>query len=195
MSRMAARHRHPLLKKDIQKMAAQITLYEISEQVRDLLNRIADTVDQETGEITDPAAYSLAVDQLSALELDFSRKVEAVACFIQEQKALASAMKETKKRIEARQKSVERRIEWLAGYLQTQMEKTGTKSVESPQVRVSLAKAPQKVEIYDKDQIPENWRVHPDWVPDKAGIKASIKAGIEVPGARLSESGVSVRIK
>lgn len=176
-------------------MAAQITLYEISEQVRDLLNRIADTVDQETGEITDPAAYSLAVDQLGALELDFSRKVEAVACFIQEQKALASAMKETKKRIEARQKSVERRIEWLAGYLQTQMEKTGTKSVESPQVRVSLAKAPQKVEIYDKDQIPENWRVHPDWVPDKAGIKASIKAGIEVPGARLSESGVSVRIK
>ena len=69
------------------------------------------------------------------------------------------------------------------------METTGTKKIEAPDILIKTGKNPPSVEIYDESLIPAQF-VTSKMVTSisKAYIKESIKAGNEVPGARLNES-------
>ena len=78
----------------------------------------------------------------------------------------------------------------LRDYLKRNMEAAGIERIECPLFRLTVKHNPPAVEVLDERQVPaEFWVTPPPKVPeariDKTAVKAAIKAGMEVPGARL----------
>lgn len=171
------------------------SLYAISEELTAVMAAFARSLDPETGEVTDPAAFDAASAQMDALSCSFADKAEAVAAYLDKVGGMAETLKRREEAITQRRKALENSAARLKAYLKAMMEKTGTKKVESPLFRITLAKSAPALEIYDEQQIPSEF-----WIPqpaklDKAGIKAAIKDGVNVPGAKLGQLGTSLRIK
>lgn len=173
----------------------EASLYEISEELTAVMAVFNRSFDPETGEVTDPAAFDAASAQMDTLSCSFADKAEAVAAFIDKVGGMAETLKRREESIATRRKALENTAQRLKTYLKAMMEKTGTKKVESPLFRITLAKAPAALEIYDESQIPSAY-----WIPqpaklDKQSIKAAIKDGATIPGAKLGAAGTSLRIK
>lgn len=140
-------------------------------------------VDAETGEIVD-------ADALDKLEMERGRKVENVALWIKDLDADAAALKAEKLAFADRQakaeKKAERLREYLGGYL------AGEK-FETARVAVSFRRS-ERVVVTDKSLLPEEYLAAREPEPDKAAIKAAIKAGAEVAGAKIEEcSNMQIR--
>lgn len=81
----------------------------------------------------------------------------------------------------------------LRDYLKREMEFAGIERIECPLFRLTIKKNPPAVEVLDERQVPAGFWVTPPPKPpeariDKKAISASLKAGIEVPGARLTQA-------
>lgn len=134
-------------------------------------------VDQETGEIIDTEA-------LDALQMEREAKVEGVALWIKEEAAMAEALKQEKKNIDARIASHENRRESLTKYL---LAATGGQKFETARVKVSFRKT-KAVTITDEKALPEQfWRTKTILEPDKVNIRKLLDAGQHVEGATLEE--------
>lgn len=73
----------------------------------------------------------------------------------------------------------------------------GIQKIDCPLFRISIAKNPPSVEIYDERQVPVQYMTDPPPPPpqiDKKLIVQAIKDGFEVPGARLTQ-GVRLAIR
>ena len=71
------------------------------------------------------------------------------------------------------------------------MEAMQIEKIECPLFKVAIQKNPAAVDIFDALSIPADYMTTPKPpapAPDKAKIKDAIKAGQEVPGARLTQS-------
>ena len=133
-------------------------------------------------------------DTLEAMEGEITEKVDGIASLIKEYRKRAEVMMEEVKALTDRAKTIEKRAEWLKGYLLAQMDKIGTAKVETVRnnVRVSLNYA---VEINDPEAFrtwadmnaPELLRRTEKIEPDKKGIKEAIAQGKEIPGAEITE--------
>lgn len=171
------------------------TLYEITDAMREKLDRIDTFLDPETGEVTDQAGLDDLIVSITDDQEDFRQKACDIAAYIQELKALASGMAEAAKSINARRAAIERKTERLADYLLFQMQKAGSKKIEGTQVRVSVAKKPDSVNIVNEADIPEAyWKPQPP-VLNKMAIKEALKKGEAVPGAAMNEAAFALRIK
>ena len=150
-----------------------MNLYEINAELQNILN----SVDPETGEITD--------EQLAALsEITLARdeKIDNIACYIKSLKAEAEALKAEKQALAERQSQKERHAErwrdWLA------MIMNGEK-FESPRSKISWRKS-TSVNVFDDREVPEEyWKIKRE--VSKSDISAALKAGTHVPGAVLEE--------
>lgn len=153
-----------------------MTLYEIDAA-------ILDCIDTETGEVVD-------ADKLTALQMERDEKVEAVALWIKDLTAEAAALKAEKQAFAERQAAAEKKAEslkrWLADALAGEKFKT-------TKVAVSFRKT-QSVEVPDIWALNENYLKYSEPTADKAAIKAAIKAGETVEGAKLVE-GISMTVK
>jgi restriction endonuclease S subunit len=86
----------------------------------------------------------------------------------------------------------------LRGYLLENMQRAGIERIDCPMFQISIKKNPPAVDIYDQLSLPGEYMVTPKpkppvAAPDKDAIKAAIKAGKEVTGARLVQ-GVRLAI-
>jgi hypothetical protein len=78
----------------------------------------------------------------------------------------------------------------LREYLLAEMQHMGIKRIECPLFTIALRANPGSVDIFDARQLPLTyWRTPPapDPVPDKSLIAAELKAGKDVPGARIEQ--------
>ena len=151
-------------------------LYEIQKE-------LLECVDLETGEIID-------IEKLEALEIEKDEKIENIALFIKNLKADKEAYKKEKQLFAEKEKAADEKIGSLTRYLEGFLE--GEK-FKSTRVTVSYRKS-ESVAIDDIEKISEDYLKFAEPTPDKTMIKAALKEGIEVPGARI-EKKQSIQIK
>ena len=159
-----------------------MTLYEIDEAIRDL---IENAVDPETGEIAEDLSL-----QLEDLHMAREQKLENIACYIKDLKAEAEAIRAEERNLAARRRTAENKAARLTDYLSWAL--AGEK-FKSARCAVSFRKS-MAVQVNTLMDIPEEYLRFKDPEPDKAKIKDALKEGLDVPGATLVEN-VSVIIK
>lgn len=161
-------------------------LFELAANYRALADRlndldlpeevIADTLESESGELTD--------------------KSTNVAKVFRNLEADADKIEEAAKQMIARAKAIRRRSDSLKQYLHSNMEKAGITKIESPWFVISIKQNPEAVKVDDEESIPRDYfkEIPASYSLDKALIKQAIKDGFNVPGCHL-ERGTRLEIK
>ena len=179
-------------------MKNTLTLYELSDNYLTALDHL-----------TDPEADippEAVTDTLESLQLDLTEKATNVAAFARNLEATAKAIKEAEQAMARRRRTLENRARWIRDYLRGNMEATGITKIESPWFVLAIRRNPPAVEVIDESSLPDDAvtvtlemerasynraREHIDGYRiigtkvDKSGIKARLKAGEGIDGARL----------
>nr|DAT52211.1 MAG TPA: resistance protein [Caudoviricetes sp.] len=159
------------------------TLYEINEQILRCVKDGDMVVDTETGEVIDAAA-------LDALQMARDEKLTNIGKWILDLKADAKAIREREISLAERRKAKENKAEQLMDYMNMIL---AGKKFECADFKASYRKS-QAVEVTDAEKIPAPYLIIQEPKVDKAGIKKALKAGEEVPGAKLVErNNLSIR--
>jgi uncharacterized secreted protein with C-terminal beta-propeller domain len=136
-------------------------------------------------------------DSLANIELDVKDKAINVAKFLRNMEATAEAIKAAEGEMMKRRKALENRATALKEYLKNNMESTGIVKIECPFFKLSIAKNPAALDLFDTSAIPDEYKrtetVTTQHI-DKAAIKKAITAGRQVMGARVI-SGTRLVIK
>lgn len=155
-------------------------LYILADEYRAAADKLADM---------DLDAQTIA-DTLESLSGELEAKCVNVAMFARNLEANAAAIKEAEAAMAARRKAHEARAEGLRRYIQSCMEGCSITKIESPHFALTVKANPASVEIFDAAQVPAEFMRQPEPpppAPDKAAIKAALKAGQDVPGAKLTQ--------
>lgn len=166
-----------------------MTLYEINRNIEDILNRMFEEVDEETGEVNPEIVTELA-------ELNEARdmKLDNIGAYIKNLDAEAKAIKDEMDALKKRLDQKKKRIESLKEYVAQDLLAHGEAKKESPRVVFSFRKS-KAVEVTDESLIPKDYIISKtETRVDKVEIKHAIDAGCEVPGAELVER-TSLQIK
>ena len=154
-----------------------MTLYEISEQYRELLEGIEVN---EDGEIVNAEAIEEAEGQLK-------EKLEATALYVKELKAMAESIKVEIAALKERADAKIKRAESLSKYMANIMQTHEMSEFESSKVRLSFRKS-DAVIIDNEFMIPRNYMKETTTItPDKVALKKSLKFGEIIPGVHLEE--------
>lgn len=162
-------------------------LYVIAQEYRAAADQLAEL---------DLDAQTIA-DTLESLSGDLETKAVNVAMFARNLEASARSIKDAEQAMAERRKAIEKKAEHLRAYLLNCMQATQISKIECPYFTLTIKKNPPAVVIEDEAQIPAAFMRQPDPPPpavDKKAIGEALKAGHEVPGARLS-AGVRLDIK
>lgn len=177
-------------------MTATQTLYNIAD-ARDVL----DTWLAETdGEVT-PELEAL----LAELDATADEKIERVALYIREQKALASAATMERDRLGAIAKRRESAASSLTDYLVRQMDRLGKDKVSGVLVTIAFQKNPPRVtgdlspealsELFESSSGSLARCVPASFTLDKKAVLDAYKAGQALPSGLAVEQTVSLRIR
>ena len=135
-------------------------------------------VDTDTGEILDVEQY---LDMAEALDT----KLENLALYIKNQQAEADMIKaeadKLAERAKAKANEAKRCKEYLSIFMANYYD---GKKFETARVRLSW-RSSESVEVNVIDALPDEYLRFKDPEPDKAKIKAALKAGVELKGCTL----------
>ena len=157
------------------------SLYEIDSNIKAVIESIYDA--SEDGEVSE-------VDFTALTELQAERqvKLENIALYIKNCDADAAAIQAEIEHLEKRKARLERKSEGLRGILIASMVANNDKEISSPRF-VAKIRQSEATEILDEKGIPDEFFnvtiPEPKRTPDKKAIKAAIKAGTEIAGARI----------
>lgn len=158
---------------------SNISLYEAANQLAPLLDS---GIDPETGEMSEELIKALS---------QFEGKGQSVAAYVLNCEATAEMIYAAADKMAKRAEPLKKRAERMRQYLSFHMKQTGTASItaddKSFQVRL-LVDRDEAVEVFNEEQIPLGYMEtppQPPAKPDKVAIKKSIKAGTDVPGAKI----------
>lgn len=153
------------------------TLFEIAAQYRHITDVLMDSgADEQT-----------LADTLEGEAWDLECKASNYGFVIRNLQASAAAIKEAEAQMAARRKSMENRASYLVERLKTGMEIAGVTQLSCPYFAVKVQKNPPAVDVWDEKQVPEKYWIQPETpakVISKELIKADIKNGVDVPGAK-----------
>lgn len=150
--------------------------------------------------LTDPEAdlpIEAVNDTLEGLGGELEEKAVNVAKFLRNMEVTAEAMKAAESDIAKRRKALENRVTWLKGYIKQNMEATGISKIECPYFKLSIAKNPAALDLFDEAAIPAEYKRTETVIVehiDKPAIKAALSSGQNVPGAKLT-NGTRLAIK
>jgi Gp157 protein len=157
-----------------------LRLYEIADNYLQALEDLA--------ELEDLPAEVIA-DTLEALQGDFEHKAISTAAYIRTLEVEASAIEEAHKGMERRHKALMWHAERLREYLKEQMERTGMAKIKNCYLTLRVQANPPSVMVEDEEAIPACYKQRVIAVRVlKSEIARALKAGEEVPGARLEQS-------
>jgi hypothetical protein len=126
-------------------------------------------------------------------ETDLIEALKALYRDVREDEGRVNEAKTVKSEIDARKKRLEDRIDRKKNILAETMSEAGLKKIEAGDFTLSLRNGTAKVVVTDESQLPEIYKVIKEVVsPDKAAIKAAIEANETVPGAHLSNPGITL---
>jgi hypothetical protein len=162
-------------------------LYDIDQRIDEL---VANSIDPETGELNiDP-------EQWNALQMERAEKVENIALFMKDVAADADKLKHEIDALTERYRAAQKQAESLKNYLAFAL---NGEPFKTPRVACSWRQS-ESVEIEPDDFLPwakeyaTEFLRFKDPEPDKAAIKAALKAGEYVEGAELvKKSNLTVK--
>jgi len=128
-------------------------------------------------------------DTLESLSGELEDKAVNVAKFLRNMEATAKAIKTAEESMAKRRKAFEARVNWLKGYIKDNMEATGISKIECPYFKLSIAKNPAALEVFDEAAIPAEYKSTETVIIehiDKVAVKAALAKGKIVQGARLT---------
>lgn len=158
------------------------SLYVLTDQYQALMHQL-DELDLDAQTIADTIEASGLTDSIQ----DKAQGVEMVARAATQ---YVPAIDAEIARLQALKASRERVAQGLRDYLKRNMESMGIDKIECPFFKITIAKNPAAVDIFDPLSLPAVYMVVPEpkpAMPDKKAIAAAIKAGQEVPGARMTQ--------
>ena len=128
----------------------------------------------------------VVADTLEGASGDLENKAWNVAALSLQFEGEAAMIKEAELRMSARRKSLERRSEWMRGYLLVQLIRTGIGEVDSPEFVIRVRDNPPKVIFDDEDAIPKSYKQRETVITiRKDEIRKTLLDGKTVPGAHL----------
>lgn len=167
------------------------SLYALGIQAQDIAGEIALAAELLDGDPENEATAIALIETyleaqghtLAALE----RKADNICLYVDHLNAIAKFRKEQSQRLAELAAADERRAQALTDYMlkvMTALQPEATKfSLPTHELRSRRSEA---VEIEDEDLIPDDmFREKVSKTPDKAAIKAALKAGQQIVGARL----------
>ena len=154
-------------------------LFDIAREYREAADKLADLdLPPETIE-----------DTLESLSGDLEVKATNTAFVIRNLEASAAAIKEAEAQMAARRKAIENRAARVRDYLLANMMVAGIQKIECPFFKLSVRDNPPAVEVYEPGLVPGEYMRQPEPPPpspDKTAIKEAMKAGVDVPGCKLT---------
>jgi len=165
-------------------------LYALTNQYLALAEKLSDG-DFDAATIADTIEASGINDEIAekAQGLEYvARGAEAHNLAIDAEIARLQALKQHRMKVAA----------GLRGYLLDNMQRMQIERIDCPMFSISIRKNPPAVEIFDQLSLPAQFMVVPEpkppvAAPDKKAIAAAIKAGQDVPGAKLVQ-GVRLNV-
>lgn len=129
-------------------------------------------------------------DTLEALDEAFKDKAEGCIKLAVSKQMEANAIKMEVERLQKRAKKLDADAEWLEKYVEREMMRTELMEIKSGLFTLKLRMSPPSVFVENEASLPPHFlRIVPaTTAPDKVAIKEALKDGIEVPGARLTQS-------
>lgn len=123
-------------------------------------------------------------------------KAENVCKLLTVLETTAEQFKSEEKRISTARKALENKAERVKEYIKESMLNADIEKLSAGTFNLSVSLSPGSVAIDDIASVPARFlTVIPEqYQPDKAAIKAAIKAGEDVPGAHI-EAGYTLRIR
>lgn len=126
-------------------------------------------------------------DTLEGMSGDLEAKAQSVAMAVRAIGADAAALKAWAKTANERAAQLEAREEHIRRYLADTLLACGIRNVSGPGVQISFRKA-DSVDVFDAAQVPQAYYVTkppPEPAISLVLVKDAIKAGQDVPGARI----------
>lgn len=146
----------------------------------------------------DPEADVESVNEyLKAWEVDFTNCAESIAKVITINKGNVKLLQEEEKRLQARRKALENKVEALTSYLEGSMKATGLKKFKTPLYSFGIQKNPERVVLSPEATIytvPAKYLKILDPEINKTAIKEALKSGEVLDFAHLEQSE-SLRIR
>lgn len=162
-------------------------LHEIAAEYREVA-ALADSDDEGMAQAV--------LDTLEAVGGEFEQKAQTLVRITLNRDSDIAALEAEIKRLEDRKRVIVNQQQSFKDYLRRNMEATGITNISCPLFSITLAKGRESVVVDDENSIPDDlMRVKTEIAPDKTAIAAKLKAGEEVPGARLERGQSSIRIK
>lgn len=168
-------------------------LYDLQENLINIDNIIESNTDAETMEILESAKEQILAE--------IGDKMENICEFIKECNAKVAFYKEEEKRIAAKRKILENKVEYLKGLMFGQMKLQNQTKAEYGTYTLSIAKTPEKVIIDDEMWLPDTM-CNITKTPNKTAIKETMVDGkfvVNIDGKEIqvahTESGETIRIK
>ena len=158
------------------------SLFTLTSQYLQLANTLADG-DFDLTTITDTIEASGLTDDIAtkAQGIEYvARSAETYLPAIDAEIARLTALKAHRVKV----------AQGLRDYLMNSMVRMQIERIECPMFAISIRSNPPSVDVFESLQVPSKyWRVIPETcAPDKTLIKEALKSGVDVPGARLTQS-------
>ncbi len=159
-----------------------MTLYELSQAMQ---NFDLD-IDEETGEI-------LNADELDELIIEHDLKLKNCVYYYKNMMAEAEALKAEKQKLADRQKTAERKAEWIKRYIANDLQGEKFEPKDDVTIKVGWRRS-ESVECADIFKVPDEYLRYKEPELDKAKVKKALKAGESVQGCELV-SKTNIQIK
>lgn len=128
----------------------------------------------------------VVADTLEGASGDLENKAWNVAALILQFEGEAAMIKDAEVRMSARRKSLERRSEWMRGYLLVQLIRCGVSELDSPEFVIRVRDNPPKVIFDDEDAIPKVYKQRETVITiRKDEIRKVLLDGKKVAGTHL----------
>lgn len=127
-------------------------------------------------------------DTLESLSGELETKAVNMAMLARNLEAAAEQVKHAEAEMSKRRKAMENRAARIRQYLLESLRHADLHKIDCPYFRLSVRKNPPSVVINEAQQIPAKFMRQPEpppLAPDKQAISEALKAGEDVPGARL----------
>lgn len=172
----------------------ELKFYQYGEEMEKLGKLLDESIDEETGEITDEVKLARIAILEDELKKQLVIKAADVVKFYKNRELFIKAAKEEKARIDELLKSASSKQKKFDKYLLFCMKKMGIDTLETIQGTIKVRKS-KRIDILDETLIPNDYT---DIVQtsniSKDRIKKDIQAGKEVPGAAINEyENISVK--
>lgn len=114
---------------------------------------------------------------------------------IGEDEILLAGLKAQIAKLAERKARIDKSIEDRRAIILSAMDRADIPSIKSPSATISKRPTAPAVVIEDEAEIPTRFFVPADPKLDKVALKAALEAKEEIPGARLSNGGISLTVR